>query len=125
MSVLVIVCPDQLKLSSKQTGVTRGASRLSLKSSSELLAQKDSKLQSGSRSGIDCPAFNRPRIKLLTVGRAAEQAARFHKFQGAVAQLGERLICIQEVAGSIPTSSTNSLQHPKSGPVAQLVRAHR
>ena len=26
---------------------------------------------------------------------------------GAVAQLGERLICIQEVAGSIPTSSTN------------------
>jgi hypothetical protein len=30
-----------------------------------------------------------------------------HKNQGAVAQLGERLICIQEVAGSIPTSSTN------------------
>ena len=28
-------------------------------------------------------------------------------FQGAVAQLGERLICIQEVAGSIPTSSTS------------------
>jgi hypothetical protein len=27
-------------------------------------------------------------------------------FSGAVAQLGERLICIQEVAGSIPTSST-------------------
>ena len=26
---------------------------------------------------------------------------------GAVAQLGERLICIQEVAGSIPTSSTS------------------
>ena len=26
--------------------------------------------------------------------------------EGAVAQLGERLICIQEVAGSIPTSST-------------------
>jgi hypothetical protein len=26
--------------------------------------------------------------------------------RGAVAQLGERLICIQEVAGSIPTSST-------------------
>ncbi len=26
--------------------------------------------------------------------------------KGAVAQLGERLICIQEVAGSIPTSST-------------------
>ena len=26
---------------------------------------------------------------------------------GAVAQLGERLICIQEVVGSIPISSTN------------------
>jgi hypothetical protein len=36
---------------------------------------------------------------------------------GAVAQLGERLICIQEVAGSIPTSST------KLGPVAQVARA--
>jgi hypothetical protein len=38
---------------------------------------------------------------------------------GAVAQLGERLICIQEVAGSIPTSSTSY-----HGPVAQVARAH-
>ena len=30
---------------------------------------------------------------------------------GAVAQLGERLICIQEVAGSIPTSSTSFVEH--------------
>ena len=29
---------------------------------------------------------------------------------GAVAQLGERLICIQEVAGSIPTSSTSFVE---------------
>jgi hypothetical protein len=29
--------------------------------------------------------------------------------KGAVAQLGERLICIQEAAGSIPTSSTKGL----------------
>ena len=28
------------------------------------------------------------------------------QWSGAVAQLGERLICIQEAAGSIPTSST-------------------
>jgi hypothetical protein len=28
-------------------------------------------------------------------------------FFGAVAQLGERLVCNQEVAGSIPTSSTS------------------
>ena len=27
--------------------------------------------------------------------------------QGAVAQLGERLVCNQEVTGSIPVSSTN------------------
>ena len=50
---------------------------------------------------------------------------------GAVAQLGERLICIQEVAGSIPTSSTSVVEpdrrHSRStvvvtlGPVAQLV----
>ena len=37
-------------------------------------------------------ASNRPRLLLTS--------------DGAVAQLGERLICIQEVAGSIPTSST-------------------
>ena len=30
-------------------------------------------------------------------------------FIGAVAQLGEHLICIQEVAGSIPVSSTSFL----------------
>ena len=45
----------------------------------------------------------------------------FYK-SGAVAQLGERLICIQEVAGSIPTSSTSFWQ--PAGPVAQLARAH-
>ncbi len=42
---------------------------------------------------------------------------------GAVAQLGERLICIQEVAGSIPTSSTNWWKNTY-GPVAQVARAH-
>jgi hypothetical protein len=29
--------------------------------------------------------------------------------QGAVAQLGERLVCNQEATGSIPVSSTNIL----------------
>ena len=33
---------------------------------------------------------------------------------GAIAQLEERLICIQEVVGSIPSGSTNA-------PIAQLV----
>ena len=45
------------------------------------------------------------------------------KILGAVAQLGERLICIQEVAGSIPTSSTRP-HSAENGPVAQVVRAH-
>jgi hypothetical protein len=38
-------------------------------------------------------------------GRPQKPPKMYHK-SGAVAQLGERLICIQEVAGSIPTSST-------------------
>jgi len=31
------------------------------------------------------------------------------KFSGALAQLGERLLCTQEVRGSIPLGSTNLL----------------
>jgi hypothetical protein len=57
------------------------------------------------------------------------------EFLGAVAQLGERLICIQEVAGSIPTSSTRwerscvpgawrLARGASLGPVAQVARAH-
>ena len=42
------------------------------------------------------PAFRRP----------TDRNDPFPHRVGAVAQLGERLICIQEVAGSIPTSST-------------------
>ena len=36
-----------------------------------------------------------------------EEGGRAQILKGAVAQLGERLICTQEVAGSIPTSSTS------------------
>ena len=39
---------------------------------------------------------------------------------GDIAQLGERLPCKQEVAGSIPTISTKRI----NGPVAQLARAY-
>ena len=57
-------------------------------------------------------AFNWPR-NLLSVCAEAEPGDRFNKQgqaeQGAVAQLGERLICIQEVVGSIPISSTSTL----------------
>jgi hypothetical protein len=49
---------------------------------------------------------------------------------GALAQLGERLICIQEVIGSIPIGSTKPLRGAlrqgliRQGSVAQVVRAH-
>ena len=49
------------------------------------------------------PVSNWPRLisKAAPLGKGAQ--AR----KGAVAQLGERLICTQEVAGSNPTSSTS------------------
>ena len=56
------------------------------------------------------PVSNWPRL-IDRMGRGAlENASRADEIvkQGAVAQLGERLICTQEVAGSIPTSSTRS-----------------
>ena len=43
------------------------------------------------------------------------------EIDGAVAQLGERLICTQEVIGSIPFSSTSISGGAINGPVAQLV----
>ena len=43
-----------------------------------------------------------------------------NEIRGDIAQLGERLPCKQEVAGSIPTISTKK----KKGPVAQLARAY-
>jgi hypothetical protein len=42
---------------------------------------------------------------------------------GALAQLGERLICIQEVIGSIPIGSTRTCEG-SDGLVAQVVRAY-
>ena len=48
-------------------------------------------------------------------------------FYGAIAQLGERLFCTQEVSGSIPLSSTsfkyNDVSNRTIGSVAQLARA--
>src|SRR5271166_3970323 len=42
----------------------------------------------------------------LVSGVGVQSASIHINLKGAVAQLGERLICTQEVAGSIPTSST-------------------
>ena len=69
------------------------------------------------RAGPLVSASNWPRFKLAVAfperphenrpeaGQALGVAGK-GRLEGAVAQLGERLICIQEVAGSIPTSST-------------------
>jgi hypothetical protein len=43
---------------------------------------------------------------------------------GAIAQLGERLLCKQEVAGSIPAGSTNSA-HPLDGYVSSALHPTR
>ena len=45
---------------------------------------------------------------------------------GALAQLGEHLLCKQGVVGSIPTGSTmfGLVPEESSGSVAQVVRAH-
>ena len=49
-------------------------------------------------------------------------SAEAEKIDRDIAQLGERLPCKQEVAGSIPTISTKRI--PSHGPVAQLARAY-
>src|ERR1039457_7211432 len=53
-------------------------------------------------TGFHGPCIQLASIKSLWRGRGEGPLPS----QGAVAQLGERLICTQEVAGSIPTSST-------------------
>ena len=51
--------------------------------------------------------------RVQPASKSCEETGRFRasrsQDQGAVAQLGERLICIQEVIGSIPIGSTNPL----------------
>ena len=50
------------------------------------------------------------------------------KQNGAVAQLGERLLCKQEAVGSIPSSSTSQQQQavadPAAGPGSPRIRQH-
>ena len=50
-------------------------------------------------------------LRLICIGVQVRPRQLHHSDLGAVAQLGERLICIQEVAGSIPTSSTSVESH--------------
>ena len=46
------------------------------------------------------------------------------RIDGAIAQLGEHLLCKQGVVGSIPTGSTTEARTSTDGSVAQVVRAH-
>ncbi len=66
-------------------------------------------LRDSDLDGVDCQERSAMRPIGLDYFLEAAESVRGMGF-GAVAQLGERLICIQEVAGSIPTSST-SFQH--------------
>ena len=62
---------------------------------------------------------------LFNLEGAARNVPKQHgEGYGGLAQLGERLPCKQEVAGSIPTISTNRIQPVLNGPVAQLARAY-
>ena len=67
-----------------------------------------------------------PPFKLNRQNRLTKQnvnAIIFRHSLGGVAQLVERLICIQEVLGSNPCISTTPARGTR-GVVAQLVRAH-
>ena len=85
------------------------------------LVSKWQPFQSKYRSGISTQKFDS--LQGNIAGQCCLRPIGLDYFlkAGAVAQLGERLICIQEVAGSIPTSSTSLLVN---GPVAQVARAH-
>ncbi len=71
--------------------------------------------------------------EVAQLGRALGLGPRGRRFEsclpdqrkliGALAQLGERLPCTQEVSGSIPLGSTNFI-FINDGGVAQLARAY-
>ena len=53
--------------------------------------------------------MNSQRGQAVLISLQAQRNARLAFLRGALAQLGERLICIQEVIGSIPIGSTKAL----------------
>jgi hypothetical protein len=50
-------------------------------------------------------------IKRRALAFSQEILSRIAAYLGAIAQLGERLLCKQEVVGSIPSGSTNLFLH--------------
>ena len=72
--------------------------------------------------------------EVAQLGRALGLGPRGRRFEsclpdskinfGGLAQLGERLLCTQEVSGSIPLVSTILIYKLHNGGVAQLARAY-
>ena len=58
-------------------------------------------------------------IRFLKTLEVFDERAWAHRDLGPVAQLGERLVCIQEVVGSIPVGSTIARWEHELGPIAQ------
>ena len=66
--------------------------------------------------------------RIFTVAKRKETCPTERRQHGGIAQLGERLLCKQEVNGSIPFISTtgrgNKNRVRNNGLIAQPVRAH-
>ena len=64
----------------------------------------------------------------MSVGVAVMRLRIVDQTTGAIAQLGERLLCTQEVAGSIPVGSTSTrdfrLKHLNEGMVLRSTQVH-
>jgi hypothetical protein len=58
-------------------------------------------------------------------GNRLSSAGRRLSSEGAIAQLGERLLCKQEVVGSIPTGSTSRVIRPQKTCRSQRRNAFR
>ena len=59
-----------------------------------------------------------PQDQHLRKGEAGKNNSRGSTLAGAIAQLGERLLCKQEVTGSIPVGSTRILQNAAPSAIA-------
>ena len=66
--------------------------------------------------------MNSQRGQAVLISLQAQRNARLAFLRGALAQLGERLICIQEVIGSIPIGSTKSSLRPALVPTVGFWR---
>ena len=63
------------------------------------------------RKGLDLTGTLADKSRRHPSSRGADIPRVSHGIYGAIAQLGERLLCKQEVVGSIPSGSTNFPRH--------------